>query len=444
MTADGGGVSELVARLEANGGRPLRAMIEVSDHCNEVCVHCYQVQGQKGELTTDHWRRALDDLADLGVLFLTVSGGEATLRSDLMEIIAHARERGFLVRLYTNGLRLTRELAEDLRRHAVFEVELSVYSTRSDVHDFVTGVPGSYERTLQAVGYLRDAGVPVVIKTVIMSINQAEIDAYPAFAAALGARFRLDPGGLMPREGHDRSPQALNPDASQLRNLQERLQLPVDVLDPAELLGPRRREGQQTVCGAGNEVHVEPNGEVRPCTMLDVKLGDVQAGLRKAYESPAARDLRHLRWRDLHGCRDCDLARDCVRCYAKALAETGDALGPYASACATARRVHAERTGSEPKIIAVQGRTNALGPYRFVAKGVFATIDDNVTAEDTSRAARLQWVRRAEGGAPPPAVAVHPGELVQIRRPGQKSLSGRLTRVPGSSQCQGQVPKNAD
>jgi radical SAM protein with 4Fe4S-binding SPASM domain len=436
------GVSELVARLEANGGKPLRAMIEISDQCNEVCVHCYQVQGQKGELSTEHWRRALDDLAELGVLFLTISGGEATLRADLMEIVAYARELGFLVRLYTNGLRLTRELAEDLRRHAVFEVELSVYSTRSEVHDFVTGVPGSYARTLQAVRNLRDAGVPVVIKTVIMSVNQTEIDAYPAFADALGARFRLDPGGLMPREGYDRAPQALNPDASYLLNLQERLHLPAIARDPAEPSGARRRVGTEVVCGAGREVHVEPNGEVRPCTMLDLKLGDVRAGVRNAYESSAARDLRQLRWRDLHGCRDCDLAQDCARCYAKALAETGDALGPYASACATARRAHGERLGSEPRIIAAEGRTPALGPYRYVASGILAAIDDTVTAEDTSRAGQLAWVRRAEGGAPPPAVAVHPGELVQIRRPGQKSPSGRLTRVPGIPQCS--VPKNAD
>ncbi|MEY4582821.1 MAG: hypothetical protein RL701_7524 [Pseudomonadota bacterium] len=434
--------SDLLDRVEAASAQPLRAMIEISDRCNEVCVHCYQVQGLKGEISTDHWRQALDELAELGVLVLTISGGEATLRSDFLEIVEHARQRNFVVRLYTNGLRITPELAAALARLSVFEVEISVYSTGPDVHDFVTGVPGSFERTLQSIRYLREAGVPVTIKTVIMSVNQAQIEGYPAFAASLGVAHHLDPDGLMPREGFDRAPEAFNPDPALIERLQK-LQAASMPAGPSPLERPEPIHAGTMLCGAARELHIEPNGEYRPCTMLDVNFGRVgEAKAREVFNSPAARAMRDLRWSHVHGCRDCDFAVACGRCHAAALAETGDALGPYPSACAAARRALSRQ--SELKIIAANGRSAELGPYRWLAPGVYETIEDVATPEDRERAEGLGWVRRSQGGNAAPELAVRPGELIQIRRPvrtgqagqtgpaGQRPASSRLTRVPGA------------
>ena len=71
-----GSAGAILGRIERSRGRPLRAMIEISDRCNEVCVHCYQEQGLKGEMSTEQVKRVMDELAELGVLVLTISGGE--------------------------------------------------------------------------------------------------------------------------------------------------------------------------------------------------------------------------------------------------------------------------------------------------------------------------------------------------------------------------------
>ena len=109
----------ILTRLEEQTGKPLRAMLEVSDRCNEVCLHCYQVQGQKGEMTTAQVKSVMDELAQMGVLIITISGGEATLRHDFIELLEHARKLGFAVRLFTNGLTMTRALALE-QRNALF------------------------------------------------------------------------------------------------------------------------------------------------------------------------------------------------------------------------------------------------------------------------------------------------------------------------------------
>ena len=67
-----GSAGAILGRIERSRGRPLRAMIEISDRCNEVCVHCYQEQGLKGEMSTEQVKRVMDELAELGVLVLTI------------------------------------------------------------------------------------------------------------------------------------------------------------------------------------------------------------------------------------------------------------------------------------------------------------------------------------------------------------------------------------
>jgi radical SAM protein with 4Fe4S-binding SPASM domain len=427
--ADGGTAEEMLGRLEARSGRPLRAMLEISDRCNEACVHCYQVQGQKGELTTAELERVLDQLRELGVLLVTLSGGEATLRSDFLPLVAYARRIGLLVRIFTNGITMTAELARALREQTVLEVEVSLYSSRADVHDFVTGVKGSFERTVRGVRHLHEVGISVLVKTPVMSLNELDLDAYIAFVDSLGARYQLDTGALMPREHDDRAPEAMNARADVLARVHEQY-TPEDQRSAPGASGLRAAD--DILCGAATTVHVEPNGELRPCTQLEVTLGHaLQDGVQNGFDSETARGIRAITWGDLHGCRVCELALHCSRCFAASLTERGDALGPYASACLAARSAFeqaAQSAGLSLRIIANAGRDPQLGPYRRIAPGVFEAFDDIVTPADDELAARLMWARRSNAGIDVQELAVRPGELVQIRRPGRKP---RLERVPG-------------
>lgn len=419
-------VAGVVAGLRSDPHAPFSAMIEIADRCNEVCVHCYQVQGQKGEISTDDWRRALDELAAMGVLFLTVSGGEATLRHDFLDIVAYARQLRFAVKIYTNGLTMSAELAAKLRELAVQEVQISLYSHRPELHDWVTRVPGSWQKTVDGVRALVAERIAVVAKSPLMRFNAEDYRAYIDFVTSLGADFSLDTV-VDAREDGDREPERLRVDRDQYLALMR---------DPA--LRPPRDEAPQrdlsaSVCGAcSGNVHIEANGELRPCTSLDVPLGNVlHQSIRQVWrENATAQEIRSLTWADLPGCRACDLVHYCGRCYASARTESGDAMGPYPSACGRARLEWELRHGRAPTIEASPGRDGSVGPYRELEPGRFVPFEAERTPEDDARAARLGWARRGVPAAPA-GEAVVPGALMQIRRPG--ASRERVERVPAPS-----------
>src|SRR5688572_12899725 len=89
---------------------PHSALMEITWRCNLKCLHCYLPEGQRrksareaDELSTDELKRVLDELADLGVLYLTLSGGEVAMRPDFLTLVEHARKRTFDVRIFTTG-----------------------------------------------------------------------------------------------------------------------------------------------------------------------------------------------------------------------------------------------------------------------------------------------------------------------------------------------------
>lgn len=402
-------VMEVLASLRSDPHQPLSAMVEIADRCNEACVHCYQVQGQKGELTTDEWKRIFDELAELGVFLLTISGGEATLRKDFLELVAYARHKRFAVKVYTNGLRVTETMARSLAELAVQEVQISLYAYHAAAHDEITRVPGSFDRTLAAAKHLRAAGVSVVLKTPLMTSNVDDIDEYIQLVRSVGADYSFDLV-IEPREDGDASPEALRiDDASHLAALRH----------PALARKPepgRTRSPKESVCGAcSGAVHIEANGELRPCTQLQVPVGHaLEDGVREAWKNnPEGTAIREITWGDLHGCRDCALMPQCGRCFAQARVEASDALAPYPSACRRAKLTYAIFEGVEPSIREGERPDLEMGPYRRVGPHEFETALDRMTPEDRVRQAEQTWVRPPE-------------RLVQLRRRSARTPSVAL------------------
>lgn len=391
---------DLLRALAERQGLPAGVHLQVADRCNHACQHCYQVQGQKGELTLEQVKAVVDDLAAAGVMTLSVSGGEATLRPDLVEILTHARARGFATRLYTNAFLIDDAMAARLSAVGLYEVHVSVYSARADEHDAVTRVPGSWSRTVDGVRALRMRGVRVVLKCPTTSVAESGAAGMAALARELGCHL-VQTTEITPREDGSLEPTKVR---AEPRSLVARgLLAPWRPSEDVETARAKKRAGAS--CGVGaSGVVVLSDGSIQACTDTRVTLGDVtRTTFREALQnSDEASFFRQLTWDDVHGCRDCDLLPACHRCHATALQEGGDYLGPYESACARARARYEAGEGSlcieRPDATCAPERRVEVGPYQIVAPGVLRPVADVLTLADEERAARFSWLRREATG----------------------------------------------
>ena len=100
---------------------PLDCSIEVTDHCNLNCKHCYiKDNSKKGELSFDECCKIIDEIADAGCLWLTFTGGEPFTRKDFLDIYIYAKRRGMLIVIFTNGTLITPEIADKLKEFKPF------------------------------------------------------------------------------------------------------------------------------------------------------------------------------------------------------------------------------------------------------------------------------------------------------------------------------------
>ena len=335
--------------------RPLSVHFDLTYRCNERCVHCYLDHDDHGELTTAECLKVLDDLASSGTLFLTFSGGEIFLRPDLYKILAAARRLHFDISLKTNALLVTAERAGRLRELGVRRVQISVYSDIPAVHDAITKVPGSLQRTLAAIPVLLEQGLQVKLACPLMKENLMAYRGVMALAEKLGVPYVLDltitpmmdgSGGPLEHRAsvssllpvlrdpvlHSCKPQMTPQAASAMNSFQQ-------AIGSAVSSGLESSAYEDLPCSAGhNSCYISPYGDVFPCVQLPQAAGNLRREKFDAiwYHAPQLERLRAIRESQLPMCSRCELRSYCERCPGLALMEGGDLLGAYERACALA------------------------------------------------------------------------------------------------------------
>ncbi len=333
--------------------RPLSVHFDLTYRCNERCVHCYLDHDDHGELTTAECLQVLDDLARSGALFLTFSGGEIFLRPDLYEILAAARRLHFDISLKTNALLVTPERAARLGELGVRRVQISVYSDIPAVHDAITKVPGSLQRTLAAIPILLQHGLQVKLACPLMRENLLAYRGVMALAEKLGVPYILDLT-ITPMMDGSSGPLAHRASVSSLLPVLQDARLQACKPQPTSAtarpesvwpLGSAVSSGiespayQDLPCSAGhNSCYISPYGDVFPCVQLPQAAGNLRREKFDDiwYHAPQLERLRAIRESQLPICSRCEIRSYCERCPGLALMEGGNLLGAYERACALA------------------------------------------------------------------------------------------------------------
>lgn len=141
-------------------------------HCNQQCVHCYaagQELANENELSTDDWKKIIDKCRKAGIPQVTFTGGEPTMRDDLIELIDHSR--WFITRLNTNGRKLTKEFCEKLKSASLDSMQITFYSSEEDIHDKLVGAKG-YNDTVNGIKNAIKTGLNISINTPLCTLNK--------------------------------------------------------------------------------------------------------------------------------------------------------------------------------------------------------------------------------------------------------------------------------
>ena len=256
-------------------------------HCNQKCLHCYaagQPMGETPELSTEQWKTALALLRKANIPQVTFTGGEPTLRSDLVELVQAAA--WFVTRLNTNGRLLTPELCAGLYEASLDSVQVTLYSAEGNIHNQLVGTNG-FNDTVQGIRHAVEAGLIVSVNTPLCSLNTHYAETL-RFAHSLGVRYATC-SGLIPSGsacGQESRATALTPEQltdvlRQAVDTAEELGMELDFTSPGWLDEETLRSlGLNLIpsCGAClSNMAVTPDGKVVPCQswLSDEPLGDL-------------------------------------------------------------------------------------------------------------------------------------------------------------------------
>lgn len=255
----------MVSAMEKDGGW----------HCNQKCLHCYaagQPMGESRELTTAEWKDVLARLRAANIPQVTFTGGEPTLRGDLVELVDAAQ--WFVTRLNTNGRLLTPQLCRALAEASLDSVQVTLYAADAEAHNALVGAPG-FDETVRGIRNAVDAGLIVSVNTPLCSLNR-DYAATLRFAAALGVRYATC-SGLIPSGGAEGAEsRATRLSAEELTEILQsavaaahELSMELDFTSPGWLPEQMLRAlGLHLIpsCGAClSNMAVAPDGTVIPC-----------------------------------------------------------------------------------------------------------------------------------------------------------------------------------
>lgn len=172
---------------------PFLVIWETTQACALACRHC-RASARPGrdprELTTEEGFRVIQQTAEMGTSILVFSGGDPVNRPDLFELIRNGKEQALRTATIPAATdRLDRSLVQGLKEAGLDQMALSLDFPRAELHDAFRGVPGAFAKTLDAVGWAHEAGLPLQINTTVCGDTAPYLAEMADFVAGLGVVF---------------------------------------------------------------------------------------------------------------------------------------------------------------------------------------------------------------------------------------------------------------
>jgi len=295
--------------------------IEITSKCNERCVHCYIPHDNKVKhIEPDLFYNVLEQCKKMNLLHVTLSGGEPMMHNNFSDFLKKCNEYNFSVNILSNLTLLNNEIIKEMKRNRLLGVQVSLYSMDSNIHDAITQIKGSFEKTKNAILKLKENDIPMQISCPIMKQN---INCYND-VIEWGKIHNINVGSdyvIIARYNHT------------TQNLSNRLSLNdvkevinQKIVNEPKYLELMEKEAEKKkninpddiVCSVcHSSICIAENGNVYPCAgWQDYVVGNVNEPYLKDIwnKSIKVQFLRSLRKRDFPKCIQCPENEFCTMC----------------------------------------------------------------------------------------------------------------------------------
>jgi len=328
---------------------PWKAQIEITYRCNLNCIYCYckGSEDKDKELTTEEWKKNLDEIHKEGCVWLALTGGDPLIRDDFLEIYSYAKNKGFIITLFTNGQGFTEEIIAYLIKSPPYSIEITLNGITKDTYETITQIKGSYLKAMKAIEILKDKKLPLILKTNFLKQNKHEVSKIKKWTEKyLGKQsenknyFKYDPM-IYPRLNGDKTPcdyrlsfeemlEIRKQDPDIWQEYQKGLHSDFPDLERDRIFLYR--------CNAWlNQFFIDPYGRLKFCGFsskfcVDLKKSSFREGFYKVFPQ-----ILKERFKTDSKCQYCSLRSICYHCPARAYLETGDEEAPVEYYCQLAQ-----------------------------------------------------------------------------------------------------------
>ncbi len=315
---------------------------EMTYSCNERCIHCYANYPEESDtakvISVSKYKEILDELYEMNCLHVAFTGGDPFMYKGFMEVFSYARSKGFVCDIYTNAQYLSDhdDVMDSILKQRPRAFYISLYGSTSKVHDGVTAVQGSFEKTIKTINKLKENNIPVVLNIMLLSVNSDDAEATINYAKSLGVEYRVGMSIIYKNNG-DSSP--MNYFINDKEIIKHIMKIGCENIYSIDVPLDELKQGDR-ICGAGcTALSFSPDGDIYPCISLKVRLGNVfKDSIKTVWDSNKRHNLRNaLIWRNTVECMECKSQNECPHCVGISQQESGNMF-----ACNTCDRLISE------------------------------------------------------------------------------------------------------
>jgi radical SAM protein with 4Fe4S-binding SPASM domain len=320
--------------------------IEITGNCNEKCVHCYIPHNNKvRHIEPDLFFDVLKQCKDMRLLHLTLSGGEPMLHKNFCDFLRKCKEYDFSVNVLSNLTLLNDEIIKEMKTNPLLGVQVSLYSMNFNIHDEITQIKGSFEKTKNAILKLIENDIPLQINCPIVKQNKNCYDDVLKWAK----KHKIHVGDdyvIIARYNHTTQNLSYRLSINEIKEvINKRVENDAKYIEQMEKEAEKKKNISSndivcTVCHSS--ICIAYNGNVYPCVgWQDYIVGNIkETSLSEIWDnSDKVQYLRDLRKQNFPKCIKCPDKEFCTMCMVRNANESplGDPLAVNEYFCSIAK-----------------------------------------------------------------------------------------------------------